>query len=132
MSQENVEIVRSLYAAFEAGGFDAALEFLDPEIIWEDLDALPDAGTFHGYDQLRESIGQFYDAWSDLTLAPEELIDAGDSVIVAHRWRATGKSSGTPIDTLVWNVMTVRNDKVVRRRAFLDRSQAREAAGLSE
>jgi hypothetical protein len=37
-----------------------------------------------------------------------------------------------PLEAMVYNVWTVRQGKAVRVRGFLSRSQALEAAGLSE
>ena len=34
MSQENVEIVRRYFAAYERGGLDARAEFWHPDITW--------------------------------------------------------------------------------------------------
>ena len=34
MSQENVEIVRALYAAWRRGDYDTALEFFDSQVEW--------------------------------------------------------------------------------------------------
>ncbi|MFN2612641.1 MAG: nuclear transport factor 2 family protein [Solirubrobacterales bacterium] len=131
MSEENVEIVGRAYRAYQSGGLDAAIEFFHPEIEWKDLDALPDAGSYRGLEELREAVRSFYAAWDDLSFTPEEFIDAGEAVVVAHRWRGSGKSSGTPIDTLTWNVFTLRDGKIVRRQAFQDREQALTAVGLT-
>jgi len=132
MSEKNVEIVRRAYRAYQSGGLEAAMEFFHPEVEWEDLDALPDAGSYKGQEEFREAVSRFYAAWDDLSFTPEDFIDAGEAVVVAHRWRGTGKSSRTPIDTLTWNVFTLRDDKIIQRRAFQHREEALEAAGLSE
>jgi uncharacterized protein len=132
MSEENVEIVERAYRAFRSGGLEAAMAFFHPDIEWADLDALPDAGSYRGLEELREAVGRFYAAWDDLSFTPEDFIDAGEAVVVAHRWRGTGKSSGTPIDTLTWNVFVLRDGKIIQRRAFQLRQEALEAAGLSE
>ena len=132
MSEENVEIVERAYRAYQSGGLEAAMEFFHPEVEWEDLDALPDAGSYRGHEEFREAVSRFYAAWDDLSFTPEDFIDAGEAVVVAHRWRGTGKSSGTPIDTLTWNVFTLRDRKIIQRRAFQHREEALEAAGLSE
>ena len=132
MSRENVELVKRAYEAFNTGGVDAILEYMDPEIVWEDLDALPDAGKYRGHEAFRESVRQFYDAFGELSFTGEEFIDAGDDVVVAHRWHGSGRSSGTPFEGLVWNVMTVRDGKLVRRRGFTERKAALAAVGLAE
>jgi ketosteroid isomerase-like protein len=132
MSRENVELVERVYAEFQRGGVEALLPLLDDDVLWEDLLELPGGESARGHDAVRESIGRFYEAWGDVAFEAEELIDAGDSVVVAHRWRGTGKSSGAPFEMLVWNVMTIRDGKVVHRRAFTDRRDALAAAGLGD
>ena len=133
MSRENVEIVRRLYERLAEDGLEATLDLFHPDVVWEDLDLLPGAGTYRGHAGLREAFARFYDAWGDLAFDAEQLIDAGDAVVVVgHRWHGTGKASGTPIDTLVWNVLWLREGKLVRRQAFQTRDAALEAAGLSK
>jgi ketosteroid isomerase-like protein len=41
MSQENVEIVRRYYSAWNAGGIDAARAFWSEEIEWHDAPDMP-------------------------------------------------------------------------------------------
>jgi ketosteroid isomerase-like protein len=129
VSSADVDVVRRLYDSFRSRGFEATLELVDPEIVWEDLDELPGATVARGHDELRRLFTSFYEAWDDLSFTPEEFIDAGGAVIVAHRWRATGRSSGTPIDTVVWNVIWLRDGRIVHRRAFQGREAAFAAAG---
>ena len=45
MSEENVALVQSAYAAFNLGDFDAAMELLDPEIEWQLPPNIPDTGS---------------------------------------------------------------------------------------
>lgn len=61
MSQDNVEVVREAFEAFNRGDFDAALERMHPAIEWQALDAFPDAGTYRGRDEVRH----FWEAWRD-------------------------------------------------------------------
>jgi ketosteroid isomerase-like protein len=46
MSQENVEIVRRYYEAWNAGGLDDARAFWSDEIEWQDAPQMLDGGTF--------------------------------------------------------------------------------------
>ena len=48
MSQENVEIVRLLFSAFEQAGPEGTFRFLSPEIEWEVRPDLPDSRTYSG------------------------------------------------------------------------------------
>ena len=63
----------------------------------------------------------------------EELIDAGEQVLVMIRFGGRGKISGAEVEVLVWNLWTFRDGEPVRWTYFgEDRAQALEAAGLRE
>jgi ketosteroid isomerase-like protein len=74
---------------------------------------------------LREDFGDF-------TWEPLGLLDQGDHVLVATRFVAEGRGSGAPVEAMIYNVWTVRQGKAVRVRGYGSRSEALEAAGLSE
>ena len=63
----------------------------------------------------------------------EELIDAGDKVLVLIRYGGRGQISGADVQALVWNLWTFRNGEPVGWTYFgEDRAAALEAAGLGE
>jgi ketosteroid isomerase-like protein len=72
------------------------------------------------------------DRWDDIETIPEEFIDAGDQVFVTVRYTGRGRSSGIEFDTRAFEVLTVRDGKIVDKLEFLERSEALEAAGLRE
>ena len=72
------------------------------------------------------------EAWPDLTLDPEEVIDFGDRLLGAVRLRAHGRHSGFPLDQLVFQLLTLSRGLVVRQQDFGDRQEALEAAGMRE
>jgi ketosteroid isomerase-like protein len=57
-----------------------------------------------------------------------EFEDAGERVLVHGRIRSRGIASGVELDTPVSWVCALREDKVVRVEAFLDRGAAEAAA----
>ncbi len=61
-----------------------------------------------------------------------KYLDAGDKVVVFHHEVAKGRESGVVVETDTGSVNTIRNGKIVRVRAYMDRRDALEAAGLSE
>jgi len=132
MSQENVEIV---LRALEASPHDRDAFFsnLDPEVEWDASGVgLPDAETYHGPEGVREFNRLWIGAFDDFGYEPQEVIDAGDSVIIfMHQW-GRGKGSGAKVDNRFWQVWTVRHGKVVRYRHFSEKGPALEAVGLSE
>jgi uncharacterized protein len=131
MSQENVEIVRRVFEAFEHGGIDAALPFYDPDVTWETADDEPDAGTYHGHEGIRTLVGRWVEAF-DLHLEPEEFIDAGEHVVIPYQLYARAKSTGMEISAPETWVFRMRNGKVIEVQEYRERAEALEAVGLSE
>ena len=63
----------------------------------------------------------------------ERLIDAGEDRIVGFFTQsATGKGSGARVEQPYFIVFDMRDGQLVRMRAYLDRAEALEAAGLPE
>jgi hypothetical protein len=56
MSEENVEVVRELYEAMDAGRLDPVLSFLDPEIEYVNPPDAIDPGTRHGIQGMVEAV----------------------------------------------------------------------------
>lgn len=52
MSEENVELVRSAYAAFNRGDFDAVGRFFHPEIEWHPYLGVVDGNLYRGRDAI--------------------------------------------------------------------------------
>jgi ketosteroid isomerase-like protein len=144
MSEENVEIVRRGYAPlvqgfdrgdFEQSDFAALFEWLDPEIDWRGPREFPDlAESRFGHEGVREYIAILNEAIEDYRMTPEEFIDAGgDQVLVFSREGGRGRGSGAEVQTHpTAHLWTLRDGKAVRLRSFWERSDALEAAGLSE
>jgi uncharacterized protein len=132
MSQENVEIVRQMLDAFNRGDFGASLAFLDQDIEWHDPPDVPGAGVHRGPEEVRRWMAGWLAAWESYTAEAEELIDAGDQVVVVHYERGRGKGSGVEVEHRVANVFDLREARIVRKRPFPSRSEALEAAGLAE
>jgi uncharacterized protein len=131
VSAENVELVREALDAFLAGDVERSLEFAHPDIVTFRAPPLPDSQTYHG----REGVLQTWEDWTadfeDFEMDVEQLIDAGDRVVVGIVQRGRGRSSGAPVEGRFWLVYTLADAKIVRFDIFNDRLQALEAAGLA-
>ena len=138
MSQENVEIVRTLAEGFQRRQHEQAFELYDPEIEWDSsrmAERQPDnAGVYCGHDGVRAFWRDWLSAWSDLHFEIQDLLDAGDEVVLLVReQRQWGRRSGIATDVPPYGmVFTLRDGKVIRVRAYPDQEAALEAAGLSE
>jgi ketosteroid isomerase-like protein len=130
MSQENVEIVRGTYAAFERGDISAVLDPADPDLVTYRAD--PEAATWHGPEGFLQAMADWTEGFDQFSASAEEFIDAGDKVIVRVHQRARGQSSGVPVEADFWFVHTLSEGKITRLDMFASKAPALEAAGLSE
>ena len=132
MSQENVEIVRTAFAAWNRGDLDAWLETFHPEAEWHASGAFLGLETaYYGRDGLRSFWQQFRAGWEEIFLDVEEFIDRGEQVIVLFRFRATGRD-GIQVQRPQAICDTVQDGRVVRAENFTGWDQALEAVGLKE
>jgi ketosteroid isomerase-like protein len=135
MSQENVEVVRNAIAAFNRGELDilaAAAEWYDPEVEFREDPTLPEPGVYRGAGAIEAYFRQFLDAFEDYRFDVEEVLDAGDHVVVFNRPWGRGLGSGAEVDMRNAWVFTFRGKKIVRITPYWERSKALEAVGLSE
>jgi ketosteroid isomerase-like protein len=89
-------------------------------------------GVHRGREGYRRMWQGLIEAFEDLKIEPEEVIDCGDRGLVAGRVTGHGSKSGVGIDEPLFQVFTMRRGLVIRQKDFVDRQQALEAAGLRE
>jgi ketosteroid isomerase-like protein len=131
MSQENVEVLRKLIEAWNAGDMDAFRDLCDPEIIMRPPERWPEPGPFVGREAVMREWHQTRETWDADTLEPiTDFIDAGDRVVVRHVWRGMGHGPESNIETT--QVTTVLKGRIIYQEFFWDHEEALEAAGLSE
>jgi ketosteroid isomerase-like protein len=131
MSQENVEIVRAAYDAYNARDMDAVRELYDPDaIIVRGLDGWPEPGPFVGREAVVRAFEILRSAWDSDTLEDVRLIDAGDRVVARSTWRGVGRGPDLDMDHTV--IVTLRERKIFLMEYFWDHAEALEAVGLSE
>ena len=123
MSEENVDVVRAIYAAWtedaSAGDLIASdMEYVNPPYAVET-----------GSPRERRTLAKIRDIYPDFRVEPEQFIDAGDEVVVIGT--ATGTSaSGIEAQWRQGYVWTIRDGRAVRFCWFNDPAEALEAAGL--
>jgi ketosteroid isomerase-like protein len=132
MSQENADVVRANFAAWNAGDVDAMRERYDPNIIVRPVEGWPEPGPFVGREAIiRQWKRQREDFQSD-TLEPlSDFIEIADRVVVRFIWRGdTIHGPETKIE--LTGVYTVRKGRIFYIEYFWDHAEALEAVGLSE
>jgi ketosteroid isomerase-like protein len=122
------------FAAIKRGDLEFVLAaFYDPDVEWHGTVGGLDEGSLRrGHQEMMRGFDDYFTVWERLDLRPEEIIDTGDQLIVFVHEVARGKESGIVVETDTATISTLREGVTVRVRSFMDRSQALEAAGLSE
>ena len=133
MSSANVELVRSVYEAWNRQDLDAALEPFDPDAEWRMPPNFPESGTLRGLGAIREGAASLLDLFGRFEADVEELIDAGDRVVALVRYRGEARTpglevAGSAVDGSVW---TLREGKVVSVVMHAGTEAALEAADLA-
>jgi ketosteroid isomerase-like protein len=133
MSQENVEIIRRGYESFNRGDIDALLQSYETEVELYPGIRTPDQDTrYSGHQGMKEFFRGATEVWETVTVEPKELIECGDNRILAiDRWQFFGRE-GIEIDVELPTLFSFRDGFIVRIDGFTDKSEALEAAGLSE
>jgi ketosteroid isomerase-like protein len=126
-----IDLVKRSYDAFERGDLDGVLGDMDPEIEWQQAQGLPHGGTYHGVDEVRRNIFDPLEEqwWDEFSAVPTEFLDAGGEVVVLGRYVGVAKETGKHLDVPFVHVWTVRGERAVRFRQFLDTAGWVEALG---
>jgi ketosteroid isomerase-like protein len=133
MSQENVEVIRRIFEAFNSEDVERVVALTHPALEVEippEISAEPD--TYRGPDGMRRYLSSFQDAMDEIRFEPERLWDVGQSVVVALRLTAKGRQTAIRVEQRSAGVWTIRNGKVIRVRVYASPSEALEAVGLPE
>jgi ketosteroid isomerase-like protein len=131
MSQENVEIVRAAIDAYNRGDIDAAFKDVAPDFEYDQTRAVGmDRGMFN-LEEFQSLLATFTDSWESFRIGVDELIDAGEDVVMPFTNVARGREGIEVQARGIW-VWTIRDGSVVRACLFQERQEALEAAGLSE
>lgn len=133
MSQRNVEIVQVGYERFAATG-ELVVEIVTPDFVWDmsNFRGWPERQIYEGTEGARTFLEEWMAAWDDWELEIDALHDAGDKVVALVRQRGRSKPAGTPVEMSFAQVWTLRDGKQARMDMYSDRTEALEAAGLSE
>jgi len=131
MSQENVEVVRATFEAWNAGDMGAFGDSYDPHVVVRYADGWPEGSEpIMGREAVMRQWEQQREAFDADTLELIEIIDLGDRVVTRFIWRAAG--SGPDLEIEVTSVATVRKGKTILVEFFWNHADALAAVGLSE
>jgi ketosteroid isomerase-like protein len=133
MSQENVEIVREVFKDFNSEDIGRIVAAVHPElevVIPPEVSAEPD--TYLGPEGIRRYFQSFQDVMDEIRFEPEQLWDAGDSVVVSLRVTAKGRQTAIPVEQRSAGVWSIRDGQIIRVRSYASLAEALQAVGLRD
>jgi ketosteroid isomerase-like protein len=131
MSQDNVEIMRATFEAWNAGDMDALREMYDPDVSLRMPEGFPEPGPYVGREAVMRQFEQQRETWdADTAVTISDFIDAADRVAVRLIWRGTGHGPESNME--LTQVITVRKGRVFLLEHFWDHAEALETLGPSE
>jgi ketosteroid isomerase-like protein len=129
----NVDLVRSMLAAWEGGDYGSA-DRADREIEYAMVDG-PEPGRWKGVAAMAEAARKGLDAWKDVGFEIEEYRELDDErVLVLHHISGSGKTSGLELGQMRTNgahLFHLRRGRVTRLVNYWDRERALADLGLA-
>jgi ketosteroid isomerase-like protein len=133
-ASENLDLVRSIYAAWERGDFSFT-EWAHPEIEWVIADG-PEPGTAAGLAGMAKSFRAFATAWEGYRVEVDQYRELdGERFLVLLDYSGRGRTSGLALGQLQAKqaqLLHVSDGKVTRLVAYWDRHRAFADLGLAE
>ena len=131
MSQENVEVLRAYFTAWNAGDMDAVRESFNPDVVAVAPDGWPEPGPFVGRDVLMRQWNEMRETFDADQITPiGDVVEIGDTVAVRFIWRGVGH--GPDADLEATGLYTVRGERITRMEFFWDHAEALKAVGLED
>jgi uncharacterized protein len=124
LTEQRIAILRAVYAAFNRGDIDAAVQSLDPNIDWSEPTEFPGGGSYHGRDGARKYLTNSRASVAEVISEPEQFIPAGDRIVVFVYARVRTKDSATWQEVRLADVYLFRDLTPIQMHAFADRQQA--------
>src|SRR5213078_3642974 len=98
MSQQNVEIVRRFYECWERLDWDGMVELLDPDVEQHGtVRGIEERSVRRGPSEMRRSYESSEETWAEHRVEMQEIVGAGDRVIVFQREYQRGRASGVEL-----------------------------------
>jgi len=127
MAETSLEVVRAVYAAWNAQDFPGPEHLLDSDIEYVNPPDAVEPGVRRGLEAFAQAVAKTLEGWESWGMELEDMRSQGDDVVVVVRYRARGRSSGIEVRGRESALWTVRDGRVVRYAWFHGEHDAMEA-----
>jgi ketosteroid isomerase-like protein len=133
VADQNRRVARQTFEAIGARDLDALLALYDPEIEFQPLTGMQvELGGYQGHAGVRRYLEEAAEVWDEMLPRVDDLHAVGDHVVILGACAVRGRGSGAVSDNPMAWVLTFRDGKVTRHRAYRTSEEALDAAGLRE
>ena len=132
MPQENVELVRRAYEAWNEGGSELAKEFWAEDLEFHDPPNLPDPRVVRGRDAVAAYLTDQVNVVGDMKVTLVDVRTRGEAVVLRMELTLHGAESGVDVPGEISQVVEVADGRLQRIRLFMTWEEALKAAGLRE
>ncbi|MEA5503979.1 nuclear transport factor 2 family protein [Halotia wernerae UHCC 0503] len=127
----NLEIVKSLYTAFQERDTKTVLEIFDPQIEWIQNEGFPGGGRYIGAEAVLKNVfAKFRLDWEVWQAVVEEWLDARDRIVALGEYRGTYKSTGKSTTAAFAHVYKFKNGRIFKFQQYTDTFKVAEAMQL--
>ena len=133
MSQENAELVRAAYDAYNREGINGIIRYLDPEVEWRNPADSPIAGVFVGHQGVLEWQRLADQAFESMQFEPERIDELpGGRTLAVSRFRFRARAGGMDAEVAFVHLITWRGGTATAVRMFTSEAAALADLGLQE
>ena len=98
----------------------------------QQMDVVGTAGTFRGYEGVRQSSREILESFVDVQFEPLEHVASGDKVAFIVRITGRGRTSDVPVEAQVGHLFKFKDKLIARWVVYANPQEALEAVGQSE
>ncbi len=133
VSDQNVQIARRTFEAIRARDIEGLVEQYDEDIEFEPLTGIEvEIGGYRGHAGVRRYFEEITQVWEEMLPHADDLRPVDDQVVILGGCSVRGRGSGATSDNPMAWVLTLRDGKVRRHRAYRTREEALDAVGLAD
>ena len=132
-AEENKDLARRSWESLSERNPDLIEEFYPPDLVWH----APDQ-DIRGYEEARQFVSTFFDAFPDINITVEDVIAEGDQAVTRYTIRGThrgeteefGPPTGRQMELEGITIHRIEGGKIVEEWERYDNLSAMQQLGL--
>ena len=132
-AEENKDLARRSWESLSERNPDLIEEFYPPDLVWHEPDQ-----DIRGYEEARQFVSTFFDAFPDINITVEDAIAEGDQAVTRYTIRGThrgeteefGPPTGRQMELEGITIHRIEDGKIVEEWSRYDNLSAMQQLGL--